>query len=193
MVFWIIVILGLLSLSATLFFVFDPAEKEWEKIDSLADRLSDAYWDLASHKGFEDPEVKELKVQREKATKARIDFRKTRKYRRIQDSEDIIVALTAITVILAVIILIIGIVLGFIHILAEATRAEILAEREVLQWEIDQNLYANDDDVIGHKELLNEVREWNKDLAYNKKCERDFWIGIFVPNIYSDIEPLVIK
>lgn len=193
MVFWIIVIIGLLTLGATLFFVFDPAKKEWEKIEDLAEKIDDAYWELASHKGFEDPEVKALKARREEAIKARADFRKTSKYCRIQDSDEIIDALSIITITLAIIILIVGIIIGFTHIFAEATRAEILAEREVLQWEIDQNPYINDDDVVGHKELFNEIREWNKELAYNKKCERNFWIGIFVPNIYSDIEPLAVK
>lgn len=193
MVFWIIVIIGLLTLGATLFFIFDPAKKEWEKIDHIADRLSDAYWDLAGHKGFEDPEVKELKAQREEARKAREDFKKTRKYHRVRNSEEIIEVLGTITITLAVIILIIGVILGFVYMFAEAERAELLVEREVLQWEIDQGLYTNDDDVVGHKELFNNIREWNKELAYNKKCERNFWIGIFVPNIYSDIEPLVVK
>lgn len=189
MVFWIIVIVGLLSLGVTLFFVFDPAEKEWEKIDEAYDRAQKAYWDYS----YDDPQRAEAKVVYDEATRARNNFKKTRKYRRVENSEDIIGALGVITIVLVAIILIIGIVLGFTYIFAEATRAEILAEREVLQWEIDQNLYVNDDDVIGHKELFNEIREWNRELAYNKKCERDFWIGIFVPNIYSDIEPLVVK
>lgn len=189
MVFWIIVILGLLSLGATLFFIFDPAEKEWEKIDEAYDSAQSVYWNYP----YDDPQRAEAKVVYDEATRARNNFKKTKKYRRVENSEDIISALGVITIVLAVIILIIGTVLSFTYIFAEATRAEILAEREVLQWEIDQNLYINDDDVVGHKELFNEIREWNKELAYNKKCERDFWIGIFVPNIYSDIEPLVIK
>lgn len=128
MVFWIIVIICLLTLGATLFFIFDPAKKEWEKIDHIADRLSDAYWDLAGHKGFEDPEVKELKAQREEARKAREDFKKTRKYHRVRNSEEIIEVLGTITITLAVIILIIGVILGFVYMFAEQKRAEAQAE-----------------------------------------------------------------
>ena len=189
MVFWIIVIICLLTLGATLFFIFDPAKKEWEKIDEAYDRAQSAYWNYP----YDDPQRANAKVAYNAATQTRNNFKKTRKYRRIKNSEEIIDVLGPITIILAIVILIIGMILGFTYIFAEATRAELLAEREVLQWEIDQNLYINDDDVVGHKELFNNIREWNKELAYNKRCERNFWIGIFVPNIYSDIEPLVIK
>lgn len=38
------------------------------------------------------------------------------------------------------------------------------------------------------KDVLDEVQEWNEDLAWNKSAEKDFWIGVFIPNIFDDFE-----
>lgn len=35
---------------------------------------------------------------------------------------------------------------------------------------------------------MNEIREWNEDLSWDKKNQDDFWIGIFVPNIFDRFE-----
>lgn len=29
---------------------------------------------------------------------------------------------------------------------------------------------------------------WNTDLAFKKEAQRDFWVGIFYPNIYDEID-----
>ena len=51
----------------------------------------------------------------------------------------------------------------------------------------ENNLYDNDND-IGKKELMDEIREWNGDLAYRKAIQRNFWVGIYYPNIYDNLE-----
>lgn len=38
------------------------------------------------------------------------------------------------------------------------------------------------------RELWEDVQEWNEDLAYNKANQDDFWIGIFIPNIYDEFD-----
>lgn len=58
---------------------------------------------------------------------------------------------------------------------------------ETLSYQINNNLYDNDNDY-GKKELYNQVLSWNRDLAYRKQAQKDFWIGIFYPNIYDDLE-----
>lgn len=73
---------------------------------------------------------------------------------------------------------------------APMERARLEAEYEVLAWEVQNAVYNNDDDVVGHKETFNQVREWNATLAKKQIQERNFWIGIFVPNIYSDLKPV---
>lgn len=41
---------------------------------------------------------------------------------------------------------------------------------------------------IVNKDYIDEVQSWNEDLSSNKAYQRDFWIGVFVPNIYDEFE-----
>jgi len=56
-----------------------------------------------------------------------------------------------------------------------------------LTYQASQNLYDNDND-LGKKELADEITKWNEDLARHKALEHNFWIGVFYPNIYDDLE-----
>lgn len=90
--------------------------------------------------------------------------------------------------------MIMGIVIVSEHISAPAHLEALKAEREVLVWEVENAIYNdNGDDVVGKKELYNQVREWNKELAKNKASEKNFWYGVFIPNIYGDLEPIELK
>lgn len=41
---------------------------------------------------------------------------------------------------------------------------------------------------IINKDYIDEIQSWNESLAYNKQVQRNFWIGIFTPNIYDEFE-----
>ena len=40
------------------------------------------------------------------------------------------------------------------------------------------------------KELIDEVQEWNQDVRYYQKIQRNFWVGIFYPNVYDEFETI---
>lgn len=40
------------------------------------------------------------------------------------------------------------------------------------------------------KEIIDEVQEWNKDVRFYKATQRDFWIGIFYPNVFDQFETI---
>ena len=58
---------------------------------------------------------------------------------------------------------------------------------ESLIYQAENNLYENDND-LGKKELVNQIQEWNEDLAKGKDLQYDFWVGIFYADIYDEFD-----
>ena len=56
-----------------------------------------------------------------------------------------------------------------------------------LVYQAENNLYENDND-LGKKELVNQIQEWNEDLASCKALQDDFWVGIFYADIYDEFD-----
>ena len=56
-----------------------------------------------------------------------------------------------------------------------------------LVYQAEARLYENDNDV-GKKDLANQIQEWNEDLARGRVLQNDFWVGIFIPDIYDEFE-----
>ena len=79
------------------------------------------------------------------------------------------------------------IVLAFNYIGVDASIATWKAQYESLTYQLDNHLYDNDND-IGKKELMNQIQDWNTDLAYRKTIQRNFWVGIYYPNVYDEFE-----
>ena len=85
------------------------------------------------------------------------------------------------------VLLVMGFVLVYMNIGVHAEIEKNKAIYESLVYQYENNFYDNDNDV-GKKELIREIQDWNSDLAYYQNVQRDFWIGVFVPNIYDQFE-----
>ena len=100
---------------------------------------------------------------------------------------------TALTMVLGVVILILGPVAIAANIAPEAELAKELNKRESLVYQLENEVYDNDDDIVGKRDLYKDIETFNSDLAYNKTAQKDFWIGIFYPNIYDKIDYIKYK
>ena len=39
-----------------------------------------------------------------------------------------------------------------------------------------------------NKEVIDEIQDWNETITYYKNIQKDFWVGIFIPNVYDQFE-----
>ena len=58
---------------------------------------------------------------------------------------------------------------------------------ESLTYQLENNLYDNDND-LGKKELYNQITEWNADVACYQNIQDNFWFGIYYPNVFDQFK-----
>lgn len=78
------------------------------------------------------------------------------------------------------------------HVGVDATIASKNIEYKSLVYQHNHDVYDNDND-IGKKELYKEIENYNRSLASNQKLQDDFWVGIYLPNIYDQFEFIELK
>ena len=101
---------------------------------------------------------------------------------------DVVVDLTEILTVISGIAIVVSIAImsnRYIH--ADADVAKYQKRYESLTYQYENDFYNNDNDV-GKYELVSQIEYWNTDLAYRKTIQRDFWLGIYYPNIYDQFE-----
>lgn len=70
----------------------------------------------------------------------------------------------------------------------EGNIAEYKEHYNTIMFEVENKLYDDDVTTTSRHELVKEIQSWNCDLAKGRENQRDFWIGIYIPNIYDDFE-----
>lgn len=74
----------------------------------------------------------------------------------------------------------------------DAYVAENQMRHEMLVYQYENDIYDNDND-LGKRDLMEDIRKWNEDLAYRRKAQDDFWVGIFYPNVHDQFEFIELK
>ena len=105
----------------------------------------------------------------------------------LRDTDILLGISAAIATLLGIVIMINLCIIACNYIGIDAKVSGYQKRYEALTYQYENNFYDNDNDV-GKKELVSEIQYWNSDLAYRKTIQRDFWVGIYYPNVYDQFE-----
>jgi len=80
------------------------------------------------------------------------------------------------------------IILAGNYIGLEGDIAEYKEHYNTIMFEAENKLYDDDVTTVSRRELVKEIQKWNCDLAEKRANQHNFWIGIYIPDIYDDFE-----
>lgn len=80
------------------------------------------------------------------------------------------------------------IILAGNYIGLEGSIAEYKEHYNTIIFETENKLYDDDVTTVSRHELVKEIQKWNCDLAERRANQHNFWIGIYIPDIYDDFE-----
>lgn len=69
----------------------------------------------------------------------------------------------------------------------EATLASMKEKYKALVYKAESD-FIQDEFGFVNKEIVDEIQNWNTDIAYKKQKQNNFWTGIFVADIYDELE-----
>lgn len=81
------------------------------------------------------------------------------------------------------------IILPINHIGTKASIAGDQERYEALMYKVESGA-CRDEFGLLNKEVLDEVQAWNEYVVRRKNLQKDFWIGVFFPNIYDQFETI---
>lgn len=103
------------------------------------------------------------------------------------DDNDSIIGAILLTFVMTIIVIASTIGIVYDHASADAYIASGTQTYKSLVYQYENNLYDNDND-LGKKELMDQIQEWNETLARKRELQDNFWVGIYYPNIYDQLD-----
>ena len=93
------------------------------------------------------------------------------------------------TLISGFIMLIMIVCITSVYIQANARVEKLKETYNALTYKVESDA-CRDEFGLLNKEIIDEIQEWNEDITYSKNIQRNFWVGIFIPNRYDQFETI---
>ena len=106
---------------------------------------------------------------------------------KIFDSDIISGLCTSLSVLAFIAVIVSLIIIGTNHINVDGYVAKMNTRYDILVYQYENNIYDNDND-LGKRELMVDIQNWNENLANRREKQDDFWVGIYIPNIYDQFK-----
>ena len=75
------------------------------------------------------------------------------------------------------------------HIPANADLAKYQETHKALTYKLESGACRDELGLLS-KSVIDEIQDWNESVVRKKNFQKDFWIGIFYPNIYDEFETI---
>lgn len=86
-------------------------------------------------------------------------------------------------------VVVMGVIIAATHVAANGEKLAYEQRYDSLIYKAGTESIRDEFGIV-NKEYIDEVQAWNEDVIKYKEWQRDFWIGIFIPNIYDDVETI---
>ena len=73
--------------------------------------------------------------------------------------------------------------------LTESHKTELLTEREVIEYRLN-NPYTENDNNLGSTELYRDITDFNTKIAKGRATHANKWTYLFAGSYYNDVEPI---
>lgn len=119
------------------------------------------------------------------------DTRNENKLRKfLYQNDDIIEYSGWVTVVVSGIIMTIMIIIFACNYIGVNAQVEKAKERyNAIAYKVESGA-CRDEFGLLNKEVIDEIQDWNEHVTYYKNFQKDFWVGIFVPNVYDQFETI---
>ena len=98
---------------------------------------------------------------------------------------------TALGVMGVIILIILTVAIIVVHANPEGQLAAYQAEKEMLEYRLDQKEYLNDNNV-GMTELMEDITEYNSNLAEAQHGLKNPWVNWFYADYVNELTPIVL-
>ena len=78
------------------------------------------------------------------------------------------------------------------HMKADAFVEESKERYKALCYKVESESIKDEFGLL-NKEIVDEIQEWNEDVASYQELQNNFWLGIYYPNVYDQFEKIPLK